>query len=212
MKRVLITLAILALGCVLGPEGLKAQAAVRHKAGGGQQAAGEPKSERMFVTRASNDGLFEVQLGQLAQQKGSSQEVKNLGQMMVTDHQKANQQLQQLAQSKNIPVSTTPDQAVQGRLQKLQGLSGTEFDRAFLEQVVKDHRRDIAAFEKQSKHGTDADVKSFATNTLPTLRQHLQMAEQALAAMPKAGGHTGRHGVAQRGGTTSGGASSSGTR
>jgi putative membrane protein len=103
---------------------------------------------------------------------------------MVDDHSKANDQLKQVAAQENIPLPTQPsakDKATKARLEKL---SGEQFDRAYMTDMVKDHRTDVAEFAHESKMGKDPAVKSFAEQTLPTLREHLKQAEQ-IAPMPK---------------------------
>lgn len=131
-----------------------------------------------FIHEASEGGQMEVKMGQLGEQNGQSQEVKDLAQRLVQDHQQANQELQSLAQKKNIQVSAEAGKH-QHMLDKLQSKSGAEFDKAFVTMAVKDHKKDIAKFEKCSKDMNDPDLKAFIDKTLPTLRQHLQMAQDA---------------------------------
>jgi len=131
-----------------------------------------------FITEAVQGGQAEVKLGQLASQNGQSQDVKKLGQTLVDDHQKANQELMALAQKKNIQVSQDLGKH-QRMVDKLQSKSGADFDKAFVTMAVKDHKKDIAHFEKCSKDVNDAELKAFIDKTLPTLRNHLQMAQSA---------------------------------
>lgn len=143
-----------------------------------KKSAGTTASDTMFVKKAARGGLAEVELGQLAAQKGSSEEVKKFGQRMVDDHSKANDELKQVAAQKHIDLPTEPsakDKATKARLEKL---SGEQFDRAYMADMVKDHRTDVAEFAHESKMGKDEAVKSFAQQTLPTLREHLKQAEQ----------------------------------
>jgi putative membrane protein len=135
--------------------------------------------DRSFVNKAAAGGLAEVQLGQLAQQKGSSQAVKDFGQRMVTDHSAANDKLKAIASSKGISLPTSLDAKDQALYDKLSGLSGTSFDKAYMQAMVKDHKMDIAEFQKESNAGKDQDIRSFASSTLPTLQTHLQLAHQA---------------------------------
>jgi len=92
---------------------------------------------------------------------------------MVTDHSKANDELKSLATKKNISLPTTLDPKHQSTVQRMQGLSGAEFDRAYVDDMVEDHEADVREFEKQSSDNPDPDVKAFAAKTLPTLRKHL---------------------------------------
>jgi len=135
--------------------------------------------DSQFVTKAAQGGLAEVKLGQLAQDKGSNQSVKDFGAQMVKDHSEANDKLKSVVSGKGVSVPDSlnaKDQALYDRLSKL---SGTQFDRAYISAMVKDHVEDVAEFRKESKTAQDADIKSFAAKTLPTLEHHLQMAQDA---------------------------------
>lgn len=143
-----------------------------------KKSAGTAVSDTTFLKKAAQGGMAEVELGQLATQKASSEEVKKFGQRMVDDHSKANDQLKQVAEQKHINLPTEPsakDKATKARLEKL---SGEQFDRAYMKDMVKDHRTDVAEFAHASKTARDPAVKSFAEQTLPTLREHLKQAEQ----------------------------------
>jgi putative membrane protein len=132
--------------------------------------------DRDFLMDAAIGGLMEVELGHVAAQKGTSDAVKQFGQRMVDDHSKANSELMTLASSKGITLPTTLDEKHKERVTKLSSMSGAEFDRAYSKLMLSDHRKDVSEFEKESTKGTDADLKTFATNTLPTLKEHLQLA------------------------------------
>ena len=125
---------------------------------------------------AAMGGLMEVELGQLATQKGTSESVKQFGQRMVDDHGKANTELMTLATSKGITLPTAIDDKHRQDVTKLSAMSGADFDRAYAKMMLKDHEKDVSEFEKQSTKGTDPDVKAFASKTLPTLQEHLTMA------------------------------------
>lgn len=135
------------------------------------------RADRKFLETAAKDGLAEVELGQLASQRAESPEVKQFGQRMVQDHGKANDQLKQLAQSKGMEVPTETDKSHQKKMEKLQKLNGAAFDKQYMDDMVKDHKKDVKEFEKASKSAKDPDVKAFAAKTLPTLQSHLQQAE-----------------------------------
>ena len=135
-------------------------------------------ADKMFMQEAAQGGAAEVQLGRLAVQKGSSEEVKQFGQRMVDDHSRANDQLKALAQNKGIDVPSGLSAKDQAFASKLEKLSGPQFDDAYMSLMVKDHKKDVAEFEKESKSAKDPQVKQFATNTLPTLQEHLQLAEK----------------------------------
>ena len=153
-----------------------------HKSAKTVSEAGESSSkldpaDRMFVKKAAEGGLAEVELGQLATQKGSSDEVKKFGQRMVDDHSKANDQLKQVASSLGVTVPdklSPKDQATKDRLSKL---NGEQFDAAYMRDMVKDHTKDVAEFKQESQKAKNPEVKNFASQTLPTLEDHLKQAK-----------------------------------
>jgi putative membrane protein len=160
------------------------------------------RADRKFIEDAARGGMAEVQLGQLAAQKAQSSEVKQFGQKMVDDHGKANDQLKSIASSKNVTLPTDLDRAHKRDYDRLSKLSGADFDREYMKHMVSDHKKDVSDFRKEAKSGKDTEVKNFASTTLPTLEQHLQMAQQADAAVRSAsrGSNTAR----TSSGTTSG--------
>jgi len=144
-------------------------------------------SDNTFVTKAAQGGMAEVELGKLAAEKASKDEVKKFGQRMVDDHSKANDELKTVAQQKNITLPTeisAKDKALVTRLTKL---SGPAFDRAYMQAMLTDHRTDVNEFRVESKSGRDADVKAFAAKTLPTLEEHLRLAQDANRAVGTSG-------------------------
>jgi putative membrane protein len=128
-----------------------------------------------FMNDAGPGGVAEVELGRLAVERGASAEIKQFAQQMIEDHSKAGEKLKKLAQQKKVtlPPELLP-QAKQTK-EKLAKLSGSEFDQAYVKAMVEMHVKDVTAFEAVAKTATDADVKAFATETLPTLKHHLQM-------------------------------------
>lgn len=134
-------------------------------------------SERTFVKKAAEGGLAEVELGQLAVQRAASPEVKQFGQRMVDDHTKANDQLKQVASEEGVTVPDkldAKDAATKARLEKL---SGKQFDRAYMADMVRDHTKDVSEFEMEAHSAKDPSVKNFASQTLPTLKDHLKEAK-----------------------------------
>jgi putative membrane protein len=148
-------------------------------------AAGLGTMDKNFVTKAAQGGMAEVKLGQLAQERGSTDAVKNFGRQMVEDHTKANDQLKTLAQNKGITLPDSLDAKDQAEYDRLSKLSGSEFDQAYMKFMRKDHKKDVAMFRKESESGQDPEIKSFASSTLPTLETHLRLAEAT--GMPAAG-------------------------
>lgn len=141
-------------------------------------SAGMTSMDTKFVKKAARGGLAEVELGQLATQKASSEEVKKFGQRMVDDHSKANDQLKQVAAQEHIDLPTEPNAKDKATKARLEQLSGEQFDRAYMSDMVKDHKADVAEFARESKNAKDPAIKSFAEQTLPSLREHLKQAEQ----------------------------------
>lgn len=152
-------------------------------------SSGLSSSDRKFLTDASQGGMVEVELGKIAAQKASNPDVKSFGQHMVDDHSKANDQLKQVATSKSVTLSDKLSPSKQKEVDKYNRLSGAAFDSSYVSHMVADHKMDVAAFEKESKKGKDADVKGFATQTLPTLKDHLKMIQDISSKM-HAAGHT----------------------
>jgi len=136
-------------------------------------------ADRKFLEEAAAGGMAEVEMGQLAADRAESSEVKQFGQRMVQDHTKANDQLKQVASSKGVEVPAQTDKSHQKKMAKLQKLQGAAFDKQYMDDMVKDHKKDVKDFEKASKSAKDPEVKSFASQTLPTLQEHLKMAQAA---------------------------------
>ena len=126
-----------------------------------------------FMVEAASGGLMEVQLGELAIQHAASPAVKEFGQMMVTDHSKANSELTALAQTKNITVPSVPGDDQQKEIDKLYKETGADFDKDYVDLMVDDHKDDIDEFQKAADKAKDADIKAFAEKTVPVLKKHL---------------------------------------
>lgn len=159
-------------------------------AGSGPAATSTPSkltgADRNFIVTAAEDGTAEVELGKLAQQKGSNEAVKTFGTQMVTDHTKAGDELKALAGTKDVTLPSGPGKH-QKDIDKMGKKTGADFDRDYAKHMVNAHKSAVALFEKTAKSGKDADVKAFAAKTLPTLKQHLEHASSLEAAV-KGGG------------------------
>ncbi len=131
-------------------------------------------ADRKFMMNAAKGGMMEVHMGQMAEKQGQSADVKKLGARMVTDHTKVNNELMTLAQAKGVKLDTR---------HKMDMMDGANFDQQWLAGMVKDHQKDIAEFQMESRSGTDAELKSFATKNLPTLQKHLQLVQKAQSKM-----------------------------
>ncbi len=142
-------------------------------------------SDKAFVKEAAIGGMAEVELGTLAKEKASNPDVKAFGDRMVTDHSKANDQLKQWAQQKNVTLPTDLDAKSKATHDRLAKLSGDAFDKAYMADMVSDHNEDVAAFKRESAGAKDADLKAWAGKTLPTLEDHLKQAKDVQAKVAK---------------------------
>ncbi|UXY14448.1 DUF4142 domain-containing protein [Chitiniphilus purpureus] len=138
------------------------------------EPSGVHKMDTDFVAKAGASGLAEVEAGRMALKKTSTDGVRQLANMLIDDHTKANERLNTLAGLKNLSVPSEPGEANRKKLAELEGKSGTAFDEAFLKQQREAHEEAIDLFSKQAKSGKDADLKKFAAETLPKLQAHLK--------------------------------------
>jgi len=130
-----------------------------------------------FMSKAAQGGMAEVSLGQMASSKAADPAVKAFGDRMVTDHTRLGDELKQLAQTKGVTLPTDVDDEAKKTSDKLSKLTGKAFDKEYISDMVKDHEKDVKEFEKQSTGAKDADLKTWVTNSLPTLQDHLKMAK-----------------------------------
>lgn len=138
-----------------------------------------------FMVEAASGGLMEVELGRYASDNASSPQVKAFGQMMVKDHSNANEDLKALAARKNVTLPTAPNEKHQEIINNLKQKKGTEFDKAYVEEMVKAHENDVAKFQSKATEGDDADVVTFAAKTLPVLKSHLDQVKKLHENMKK---------------------------
>ena len=200
MNRVFTSLFILSFGAAMTVSSAVAQ---QNKNSNNTQmsskeSAATTMTDTHFLDKAAEGGLAEVEFGKLAEQKAGDEQVKKFGERMVTDHCKVNQQLKDVAQQEHIQIPdhlSATDQAAKDRLEKL---SGAEFDHVYMKDMVKDHKADIAEFARESESAKDPAVKNFAQQTLPVLRQHLQIAEKIAPEQKTTAANTGmKHNSAQ---------------
>ena len=135
-------------------------------------------ADREFVKKAASGGVAEVEFGRIATQRAARPSVRSFGERMVADHGRTNAELATLARSKGIDVATTLEPAHQPMRDRLNTLSGADFDRAYMSEMVRDHTEDVAAFERAAEVSADPDIKAWASRTLPMLRDHLALARQ----------------------------------
>jgi putative membrane protein len=129
-----------------------------------------------FLREANMGNLKEIELGRLAIRQGASDRVRTFGQQMVTDHGRMNEELKNIARQKNLNIPDSLMSDKQADISKFQQLSGAEFDREFIRQMVTDHQKDVEQFDREARTGDDAAVRSLASRSLPTIRHHLEMA------------------------------------
>ncbi|HLX61544.1 MAG TPA: DUF4142 domain-containing protein [Planctomycetota bacterium] len=136
-------------------------------------------SDQDFAKEAASGGMFEVEAGKLATKKGGSEQVRSFGAQMIVDHQKANEDLKALAAKKGWSLPTKIDEKHQQQLDHLSTLSTAEFDRAYVDGMIQDHRGDLSEFQRASRELTDADLRAFAGRVAPMVEHHLSMIENA---------------------------------
>jgi putative membrane protein len=139
---------------------------------------GSAAQDKDFARQAAEAGLTEVKLGRLAAERGKQPAVREFGEMMIKDHSAANQELKAIADKKGI---TLPNESncseCQPKYDQLVKHKGAEFDKAYMDMMVKGHKEVAEKFSKESSGGADADLKAFAAKTLPIINHHLGMAE-----------------------------------
>lgn len=165
---------ILASGVFLNAQAAKQSPAKPSQAAGKSNMAA---ADHMFGMDVAMDGMAEVEHGKLAGEKAANDKVKAFGQRMVADHGKAGDELKSLAASKQMTLPTSLDAKHQAMHDQLAKLSGEQFDKAYVRDMVAGHKKAVAALTKESTSGKDSDLKAWAAKTLPTIREHLTMIE-----------------------------------
>src|SRR5437762_6551272 len=138
-------------------------------------ANGPSAKDKSFMKDAAKGGMMEVEMGKMAQAKGKSADVKKIGGTMVTDHTKANNELMGIAKKKGVDLSKEKP--------SMKKLDDANFDKEYIDAMVKDHEKDLSAFQAEAKNGSDADVKAFASKTSAVIKKHLDMVKAAQAKM-----------------------------
>jgi putative membrane protein len=134
-------------------------------------------SQSSFIQKAAEANLTEAELGKLAAQKSQNSQIKQFADHLQMDHQSANQKLQPIAQSQGVQIPQSLDFRHRSELNRLEKLSGAEFDREFATTALRDHARTIALFQKEAQQGHDTATKQYAEDMLPALQHHLDMAK-----------------------------------
>ena len=184
MKNYVTPLSRLAVVALIGGNlcfSVSAQAAEKKEDKKTEKPSSSPASnalsakDRSFMKEAAQGGMTEVDMGKMAQQKGKSDDVKKIGSRMVADHSKANAELMSIAKKKGVDLSKEKA--------KMKHLNDADFDKEYVNEMVDDHQKDLAAFQAEAKNGTDADVKAFASKTAAVIQKHLEMVKAAQAKM-----------------------------
>jgi len=160
--------------------------------GMGTSDASQSMKDKMFLRKAAEGGLAEVQLGQLAAQKASSQDVKDFGQKMVSDHTQLNTEMAPIAQSMGVKVPTKLSKEDQAEYDKLSAMSGDDFDKEYLSFMVKDHHKDLREFRTEAQTASDASLKAAVDKGAKVIYEHTQMVDKLAkdkgVSMPGRGG------------------------
>jgi len=145
---------------------------------GAQKETGKKFDDAEFVKMAASGGMAEVELGNIGNQRAKSSEVKAFSARLVKDHSHANEELKAVAKAAGITVPSKISEKHQKHIDMFKNYSGADFDRDFIKHMVQDHENDIAHFTAASKEAKSADLRAFASKTLPVLKEHLEMAKK----------------------------------
>jgi putative membrane protein len=137
-----------------------------------------------FVRTAAQGGMTEVKLGELAALKGKREDVKRFGELMVTDHTKINDTLKSFALLKGITLQDQLDATHAGVVDRISTLEGDQFEKAYIDEMVKDHKKDLGEFQEEAKAVKDPELKALVAKALPIFKQHLQHIEKVANGNP----------------------------
>jgi len=142
-----------------------------------QQQSQLSQQDRQFVQQAGISNQFEIQAAEIAKNKAGIQPIQQFAQRMIDDHQKVGDQLSKIVKPLNVQVSKQLDDQHRQQIEKLKGLSGDQFASTYIQGQIDAHRQAISLFEKESNNGQNQELKQFASDTLPTLNDHLRSAQ-----------------------------------
>jgi|SRR5215472_5532767 len=134
-------------------------------------------NDQKFLHKAAEGGIAQVEFGKLAEQNAQSQDVKDFGKRMVDDHSRANDELQQIAAQQGATLPSGLSSSDNTTKEHLSKMKGDSFDKAYMRHMVVDHETDVSGFKQEARGGSDPQLKDWATKTLPTLEQNLQLAQ-----------------------------------
>ncbi|MEG3439717.1 DUF4142 domain-containing protein [Pannus brasiliensis CCIBt3594] len=140
-----------------------------------------------FMMEAARGGMNEVQLGRLAEQKASNPRVKEFGRRMVRDHDRANTKLTKVFDREGMTMPSTTGAKYEATREQLSKLSGAEFDRQYMSRMVEDHTEDVTNFRHEASTGKDPQARAWASQTLPTLEEHLNLAKSINSSLTTTG-------------------------
>jgi putative membrane protein len=143
---------------------------------------GQIMQDKMFLRKAAEGGIAEVKLGQLAAQKGSSEDVKAFGQKMVEDHTKLNNEMAQVADSMGVMLPKSMNKEDQAEYDKLNALSGNDFDMEYLSFMVKDHHKDLHEFRMEAASPTDPTLHDAVVKAQNVIHDHTVMVDKLARA------------------------------
>lgn len=168
--------------------GTRTQAGSNRPEAVGEKATPLSKADRTFLEKAAEINLCEARLGKAAEHS-SEADIKKIGQGLVRDHTAAQEQLQKLAASKGVILPSQPNRSQQEKIAAIEGKTGEQFDKQFLQQQIQGHQQAIALFEKEASRTADPDIKAWANQMIPTLKSHLASVQ---SGHPEAIGEQGR--------------------
>ncbi len=143
-------------------------------------------SDTSFANEAATGGMAEVELGKLASTKATNPEVRKFALLMVTDHTRLNNEFKALATKKGWTPPTELDSSHKSTIDSLKSMTGADFDRAYVDEMVDDHEKDVKAFQDKAQNATDPELKAFAEKALPTLQKHLDAIKAIQAKLSSA--------------------------
>lgn len=167
------------MGQSTGSAGERSGQASQSSQASAMDQSGSKMTDHQFIKKAAEDDLAEIQMAQLAQQKASDNNLKQMAQHLMNDHQQNEQQIKQVAEQQGVTLPTQPDSKDKAKYDRLSKLNGSQFDKAFIREQLRDHQKDVAMFQHASSNAKDQAVKQYAANTLPKLQQHLEMVQSS---------------------------------
>ena len=183
----LLILGLISIGCTSTNKASTPDTAAQPNSGATSASSSSPSSnpDQDFVTKAAQGNSAEVELGKIVAAKSKDPNVKQFAQMMVKDHTTALNELQELAQTKNLNFNDDLPDDAKSLQQKLSSDTGKQLDKDYMDGMVEDHQKDVQEFTDKSQNAKDPDVKQWASKTLPTLQKHLEKAQQIDAKLNK---------------------------